>query len=252
MSDTARYDTIERRRKELTAACEKPGGLRCSVDAYFGGTQYLRTTRTEIRDVRLVYAPGDAIGTYGGEIDNWMWPRHTGDFGFLRAYVGRDGKPADFSPDNVPYQPKHWLKIATGDIDPGDLMIVAGYPGITFRYETADETRMKIEYSFPESIRYREALIAILDKEGERGRDIAIKNATRIRGLANYLKKYKGTLDAFESGDLANVKAAEEREMLALVANDGELRTAHEAVMRELSDIVAAQRATTQRDTVIF
>ena len=251
MSDTARYDTIERRRKELTAACEKPGGLRCSVDAYFGGTQYLRTTRTEIRDVRLVYAPGDAIGTYGGEIDNWMWPRHTGDFGFLRAYVGRDGKPADFSPDNVPYQPKHWLKIATGDIDPGDLMIVAGYPGITFRYETADETRMKIEYSFPESIRYREALIAILDKEGERGRDIAIKNATRIRGLANYLKKYKGTLDAFEAGDLANVKAAEEREMLALVANDGELRTAHEAVMRELSDIVAAQRATTQRDTVL-
>jgi hypothetical protein len=251
LSDTARYETIERRRKELTAACEKPGGLRCSVDAYFGGTQYLRTTRTEIRDVRLVYAPADAIGTYGGEIDNWMWPRHTGDFGFLRAYVGRDGRPADFSPDNVPYQPKHWLKIATGDIDQGDLMIVAGYPGVTFRYETADETRMKIDYSFPESIRYREALIAILEKEGERGRDVSIRNATRIRGLANYLKKYRGTLDAFEAGDLANVKAAEEREMLALVANDGELRAGHEAVMRELRENVAAQRATMQRDTVL-
>jgi hypothetical protein len=251
MSDTARYETIERRRKELTAACEKPGGVRCSVDAYFGGTQYLRTTRMEIRDVRLVYAPADAIGTYGGEIDNWMWPRHTGDFGFLRAYVGRDGKPADFSPQNVPYQPKHWLRISTGDIDPGDLMIVAGYPGITFRYETADETQMKIDYSFPESIRYREALIAILEKEGERGRDVAIRNATRIRGLANYLKKYRGTLDAFEAGDLANVKAAEEREMTALVANDGELRTAHEAVMRELREIVAAERATMQRDTVL-
>lgn len=251
MSDTVRYDTIERRRKELVAQCEKPGGLRCSVDAYFGGTQYLRTTRTEIRDVRLVYAPGDGIGTFGGEIDNWMWPRHTGDFGFLRAYVGRDGRPADFSPDNVPYQPKHWLKIATGDIDPGDLMIVAGYPGITFRYETADETRMKIDYSFPESIRYREALIGILDKEGERGRDVAIRNATRIRGLANYLKKYKGTLEAFEAGDLANVKAAEERQMQALVANDGELLKSHQAAMDELRRMVAAQRATIQRDTVL-
>ncbi|MFN2441369.1 MAG: S46 family peptidase [Thermoanaerobaculia bacterium] len=251
MSDTVRYDTIERRQKELVAQCEKPGGLRCSVDAYFGGTQYLRTTRTEIRDVRLVYAPGDGIGTFGGEIDNWMWPRHTGDFGFLRAYVGRDGRPADFSPDNVPYQPKHWLKIATGDIDPGDLMIVAGYPGITFRYETADETRMKIDYSFPESIRYREALIGILDEEGKRGREVAIRNATRIRGLANYLKKYKGTLEAFEAGDLANVKAAEERQMQALVANDGELLKSHQAAMDELRGTVAAQRATMQRDTVL-
>ena len=90
-------------------------------------------------DVRLVYAPALGIGDFGGETDNWMWPRHTGDWSFLRAYVGKDGKPADFSKDNVPYHPTHILKVSTEGVNPGDLVIVAGYPGRTFRYRTPAE-----------------------------------------------------------------------------------------------------------------
>jgi hypothetical protein len=251
ISDTERAKLIERRRKEIVTECEKPGGVRCRVASFFAGTQYLKTTQMEIRDVRLVYAPAEGVGNYGGETDNWMWPRHTGDFGLLRAYVGPDGKPADFSPNNVPYQPKHFLKVSTADIDPGDLMIVAGYPGVTFRYETAQETAMKIDYDFPASIRYRRALMDILERESKRGRDIEILNSNRIKGLANYLKKYQGTLDAFQKGNLQEVRAAEERKMRALFANDESLLNKHEALMSALATIFAAEQKTQQRDTVL-
>jgi len=150
-----RIETIERRQKELIAACEKPGGVRCLVPAFFEGGQYLKIIQTELRDVRLVYAPSRGVGNYGGEVDNWTWPRHTGDFAFLRAYVGRDGKPADFSPENVPYEPKHFLKISTDDLDPGDLAIVVGYPGTTLRYKLAEEVRDYQDFTYPLSIRYR-------------------------------------------------------------------------------------------------
>ncbi len=250
-SDVERAKLIEQRRKEIVSECEKAGGVRCRVASFFAGTQYLKTTQMEIRDVRLVYAPAEGVGNFGGETDNWMWPRHTGDFGLLRAYVGPDGKPADFSPSNVPYQPKHFLKVSTADIDPGDLMIVAGYPGVTFRYETAQETAMKIDYDFPTSIRYRQALMDILERESKRGRDVEILNAGRIKGLANYLKKYQGTLDAFHKGNLQEVRAAEERKMRALFANDEALLKKHETLMDELSRIFAEEQKTQQRDTVV-
>lgn len=251
ISDVDRAKLIERRRKEIVSECEKAGGVRCRVAAFFAGTQYQKTTQMEIRDVRLVYAPAEGVGNFGGETDNWMWPRHTGDFGIVRAYVGPDGKPADFSPNNVPYQPKHFLKVSTADIDPGDMMIVAGYPGVTFRYETAQETAMKIDYDFPVSIRYRQALMDILDRESKRGRDVEIINAGRVRGLANYLKKYQGTLDAFKKGNLTEVRTAEEQKMRALFANDEALLEKHEAVTSELSRIFSEEQKTQERDTVL-
>ena len=110
-TDRERYDVIDRREKERVAACEK-GGQRCRVASYFGGLKYFEIAQMEIRDVRLVYAPADMIGRFGGETDNWRWPRHTGDWSFLRAYVGKDGKPATFSKENVPFKPKHWLKVS--------------------------------------------------------------------------------------------------------------------------------------------
>src|SRR5688572_275744 len=101
-----RYQVLEDRKKELVAACEKDPGHRCRVAAYHGGLEYEVIKQMEIRDVRLVHAPAGSIGKYGGDVDNWMWPRHTGDYAFYRAYVGKDGRPADRSPDNVPYHPK--------------------------------------------------------------------------------------------------------------------------------------------------
>jgi hypothetical protein len=123
-SDRERYDTIERRIKERIAACEKEG-VRCSVPSFFEGLKYFEVAQLEIRDVRLVYAPAEGIGVFGGETDNWRWPRHTGDWGFLRAYVDKSGKPAVYSKENVPYKPSHWLKVSPKGIEPGELVFVA-------------------------------------------------------------------------------------------------------------------------------
>jgi hypothetical protein len=251
LSDLDRYNRVDRRRKELVRDCEKEGGVRCSVPSFFEGSKFWRIKQLEIRDVRLVYAPPRGIGNYGGEVDNWMWPRHTGDFGFLRAYVSPDGKPADFARENVPYRPKHFLKVSTADVDAGDFMMVIGYPGKTFRYELAGEVKEAQDFDLPTSIRYRKELIRILEDAGKSNRDVEIRNAARLRSLLNYLKKYEGTIEAFEKGNLIERRKAEEKELAALVAGDSAARRRHEEALAEIARLNARAWRTRGRDTVL-
>ena len=144
-----RYKLIEEREKKLIAACEKDDGHRCNVRSFHGGLQYFLTKQLEIRDVRIVYAPAGAVGRYGGDVDNWIWPRHTGDFAFYRAYVGANGKPAEHGEANAPYRPRHHLKISTTGLSAGDFVMLAGYPGVTNRYRTAAEVRSAVNWSYP-------------------------------------------------------------------------------------------------------
>jgi hypothetical protein len=154
MDGKARFDAIDARSKALVAECEKPGGLRCNVYNFNGGLQFSLIRQLEIKDVRLVYAPPEAIGKFGGDVDNFEWPRHTGDWSFLRAYVGKDGKPAAYSKDNVPYQPKSWLKVSQEPLHAGDYVMVTGYPGSTSRYRLADEVEDAIQWRYPTSVQY--------------------------------------------------------------------------------------------------
>jgi hypothetical protein len=251
LSDLERYNRVERRRKELARECEKEGGVRCTVPAFFEGSKYWRIKQLEIRDVRLVYAPPRGIGNYGGEVDNWMWPRHTGDFGFLRAYVAPDGRPADFAAQNVPYRPKHFLKVATADVDPGDVMMTIGYPGKTYRYELASEVREAQEFDLPTSIRYRKELIRILEDAGKADRAVDIRNAARLRSLLNYLKKYEGTLEAFDKGKLIDRRTAEEKELATLVAGDRAAKRSFEESLAQIAKWNARQLETRERDAVL-
>jgi hypothetical protein len=251
LSDLDRYTRVERRRKELVRDCEKEGNVRCTVPAFFEGSKYWRIKQLEIRDVRLVYAPPRGIGNYGGEVDNWMWPRHTGDFGFLRAYVAPDGKPADFAKENVPYQPKHFLKVSTANVNPGDMMMTIGYPGKTFRYELADEIREAQAFDLPTSIRYRKELIRILDDASKGNKDVALRAAARVRSLENYLKKYEGTLEAFEKAKLIDQRKAEEKQLAALVAGDPAARRRYEEALAEIARWDSVQMKTRDRDAVL-
>ena len=246
--DRDRARLIARRRREMINECEKPGGLRCLVPSFFEGGQYLKITQMEIRDVRLVYAPALGIGNFGDEIDNWMWPRHTGDFGFYRAYVGRDGKPADFSRGNVPFRPKHHLKISTRDLDDGDLVMLAGFPGITHRHDTATEVENAEIFELPTSVRYRKTLLVLLEERGKNDRAVALKNASRIASLENYQKKHVGMLQSFERAGIVENKRREEAKLRETL--DPKLTADYDAASAELAKILADKRRTRERDEV--
>lgn len=241
-------DTIE---KSLVAACEADAGYRCRLYSFSGGNTYRLFKNLEIRDVRLVYAPPGSVGNYGGEIDNWMWPRHTGDFAFYRAYVGPDGKPAAFAADNVPYQPKRFLKIADKPLGPNDFVMVAGYPGRTSRYALVEEFRDTAEWTYPAISRHYKALTDLVEAEGNKNPDIEVKYASTMRGWENVLKNYDGQLAGFERTGALATKQREEAAVLSWLAEQGAKGAAATTAHDRLVALNATARATRDRDLVM-
>lgn len=250
LTDRQRFDLIEKRRKERVAACEK-AGFRCSVPIFFEGLKYFEIAQLEIPDVRLVYAPAAGIGNFGGETDNWQWPRHTGDFTFLRAYVGKDGRPAPFSKDNVPFHPTRWIKIGREGVSPGDFIIVAGYPGNTNRLDTYREIRETVEWVFPRAVRRAQDQIAILEKLAQTDKELALKVATRIRYLHNGLTNRIGKLAGFRRGDLLKQKEAEEQALRAWIAGDSQRQQKYGDVFPGLDALFLEGQKTKERDQTL-
>lgn len=219
--DTARARAWEALSKQLVADCEADEDYRCTLYSFSGGNQYRLFRNLEIRDVRLAYAPPGSVGAFGGDIDNWMWPRHTGDFSFYRAYVGKDGKPAAYSSDNVPYQPRHWLTVSQAELGAGDFVMVAGYPGRTNRYALADEFAATWQWEYPWlAARYNE-VIAMIEAAGKADPDIAVKYASTLAGLQNVSKNYTGQLEGFQRINADASKRAEEAAVLAWLRSRG-------------------------------
>jgi hypothetical protein len=250
LSNIDRQKAIDANTKRLVQECEAAGGVLCRVASFFEGAQYLRTTQMEIRDVRLVYAPAFGVGNFGGETDNWMWPRHTGDWSYLRAYVGKDGKPAAYSKDNVPYHPEHILRVSAAGMNDGDLVIVAGYPGRTFRYRTAAEVRNMQQFTYPTTIRYSTDLNAILRELGKNDRAVEIANASRIKGNDNTLKNYTGTLAGFEKFGIYAQRQKREADLAAYIASHPDAGK-YAGVLGEMNALTAQALATQPRDTVL-
>lgn len=217
MTGLQRYNAIDKAIKRIIAEGEKGTNHRCKVVEMFGGKQYVKYTSFEIRDVRIVYVPPEAIGNFGGETDNWIWPRHTGDFSFLRAYVGPDGKPADYSKDNVPYHPMTFLPLSTAGIKDGDLTITVGFPGTTERYISSYELENRINYSLPNLIKNSVDEISITEEVGKTDSAIALRTADNLKGIYNYLKKSRGVLDGCKRTDALARKQEEEKQLLAFL-----------------------------------
>jgi len=244
----ARFAAVEEAEKRLIAECEQAPGYRCKVASFHGGAMYRLYRQLEIRDVRLVYAPASSVGKFGGDVDNWMWPRHTGDFSFLRAWVGPDGRPADPSPDNVPYRPKHWLRVGADGVEPGDFVMVAGFPGRTSRYRLASEVAEAIEWSYPQRVaRNREAL-AIIERETAGRPDAAIAYAAVSSGLNNSLKNAEGMLAGFAHSKSVERKRALEAELAAWISATPERKAEWGGALTELEALVEEGRAHRARD----
>jgi hypothetical protein len=246
-----RTAAVEALEKRLVADCEAEAGYRCRLYSFSGGNAWRLFRNLEIKDVRLVHAPPNSIGSYGGEIDNWMWPRHTGDYAFYRAYVGKDGKPAAFSADNVPYTPRRWLKIARQPLGIGDFVMVAGYPGRTARYALAAEFDQTAGWTYPTLKAHYENLVALVEAAGRADPDIKVKYASTVRGWNNALKNYGGQLEGFERIGAAATKRAQERAVLDWLAAQGDEGAAALAAHAKLLELDAAERATRERDLVL-
>ncbi len=251
MSGAERYKAIEQAIKEQVKACESDG-YRCDVHTFHGGYSYQLIRQLEIKDVRLVYAPPNSIGKFGGDVDNWMWPRHTGDFGYLRAYVSKDGKSAPYSKDNVPYQPKHVLKVNPQGVEAGDYVMVVGYPGRTNRYRLADEVQSSISWTYPTQIKVYEDTLNIINTAGKADPGVAVKYASMVAGLNNYLKNFGGQLEGLHRADAVEVKRAQEAQLEAWLKQQGGAENVALAEdIGKLRQQIASNQATRDRDMAI-
>ena len=237
--------------KQLVAECEQEPGYRCTLYSFLGGNTYRLFRNLEIKDVRLVYAPPNSVGNYGGEIDNWMWPRHTGDFAFYRAYVGPDGKPAPYSKDNVPFRPKHWLRIADKPLGEGDFVMVAGYPGSTNRYALAEEFDATAGWSFPVVGGHLKKMVAMVLAAGEKDKDIEVKYASIVRSWENVMKNYDGQLEGFERMGASGIKRREEDAVLSWLRSRGQEGAAALQAYETLRRLNQEGIATRERDLVM-
>jgi len=251
LSGAERFDRIEARQKKLIAACEEDPGHRCRVQSFYGGLYYSLVKQLEIRDVRLVYAPPGSIGVYGGDIDNWMWPRHTGDFSFLRAYVAPDGSPADYAEENVPYQPKHYLRVSAAGVDVGDYVMVVGYPGRTSRYRLPSELKNTFEWSYPTTRKMFDRILAIIAEQSVDRPDVELKYASTVSGLNNANKNRQGMLDGYAGSGMLERKLETVHALQTWIVSSAELKKEHASTLQALNALIAKSQATQERDMLL-
>ena len=211
MTEEKRQELVKKNSAKLIEQAEKEGnGIKASVEALYYGNQYFLFVFREYTDVRLVGAPPSSIGKFGGETDNWMWPRHTGDFSIFRIYAGADNLPAEYSKDNVPYQPKRFMKISTAGVKEGDFTFVYGCPGSTQEYIHSEAVRYIQDVSDPEKIALRTTRLNIMKKYMSQSQAVRIQYSSKYASVANAWKKWQGEEKGLRKNKVVPVKEAYE------------------------------------------
>ena len=205
MTEEQRIELIRHNSTNLIDIATSAGkGLRATVESLYYGNQYFLFVYREFKDVRFVGAPPTSIGKFGGETDNWMWPRHTGDFSLFRIYADKDNNPAEYSKDNVPYQPKKYFKISTGGVKEGDFTFIYGFPGYTQEYIHSEGVRYISEISDPCKVALRTLRLDIMNKHMSKSQAVRIQYSTKKAIVANAWKKWQG-----EAGGIKKMKTVQ-------------------------------------------
>jgi len=234
MSYRQKYEALEKVKKNIIAEEEKQGtDIRARVASMYSGNQFYLFLFKRLKDIRIVYAPPRDLGNYGGDIDNWMWPRHTCDFAFFRAYVSKDNIGVDYSQDNIPYQPKSILKISLDGFQENDFSFVMGFPGRTYRNYTLSELESDIDYMKKRIPLYSD-IIVFLEKAGENNREIQIKYSRSVNGLNNSLKNYRGKIEGMENIAILDKKNDQEKEFLDWVKQDPDRQKKYAKVLDDI------------------
>lgn len=205
----------------LTNTLPKESWQGNSIRTFYEGNQYMRFVTETFEDVRLVGAPPSSIGKFGSDTDNWVWPRHTGDFSLFRIYASKDNKPAKYSKDNVPYTPKHFFPVSIGGVKENDFTLVFGYPGRTTEYLPAVAVEQIVNSLNPAKIEIREAALKVADGFMRKDQAIKIQYAAKYASIANYWKKWIGETLGLKKTNAIAIKKAFEKDFLAKVTKAG-------------------------------
>ena len=212
MTEKERDDKISNVMGEIAKKAINGTHYNADVKSFFDGNEYYLFVYETFTDVRLVGAPPSSIGTYGGDTDNWMWPRHTGDFSMFRVYMAKDGKPANYSKDNIPYQPKHFLPVSIKGVQDKDFSMIMGYPGATNRYLPSYGVNMAIEQTNPTIVKIRQKKLDLLKFDMDSDPKVKIQYASKYAKTSNYWKYYIGQTKGLKRLKIAEEKKATETE----------------------------------------
>ncbi|MEA3445819.1 MAG: S46 family peptidase, partial [Bacteroidota bacterium] len=209
MNQKERQKKVKENIKKITKEATNGTHFIANVKPFFNGNEYYLFVNEVFKDVRLVGAPPSSIGKFGGDTDNWMWPRHTGDFSLFRIYANKNNHPAEYSPDNVPYKPKRFFPISLKGVKKGDFTMVYGYPGTTHEYYTSYAVKLITDVSNPQKIAIRENILDIMKTDMNADPAVRIKYATKNARVSNAWKKWIG-----ENRGLKKLNAIEKKEEL--------------------------------------
>jgi hypothetical protein len=252
MDPVERTKAIEKRKKELISEAEKDNpGKRAEISEMFFGKTYYLFIYTYLRDVRLVYIPPRGIGEFGGETDNWIWPRHTGDFSFMRAYVAPNGKPAAYSPDNVPFKSIQYFQVEANGVNENDFLFILGFPARTYRHRSSHYVKFEKEVRLPALADWYEWQINLLTDFSDRDPQAALRVASKIKSLANRMKNYRGKLTGLKRLDLVQVRINAEQELQTYIDSDAKRSSIYGDVLPGLKKLYDQQRTVFNRQFVL-
>lgn len=223
VNEKSRDSIINIRIKNLEKGYQYTTKYDASIKPYYYGNQYWVILSETFRDIRLVGFPPNGVGTFGGDTDNWMWPRHTGDFSMFRIYAGKDNKPADYAAENTPYQPKEFFTINASGYKEGDFTMVYGFPGRTQEYISSFELNQIYSIEDPVRIEVRTKLLDTWSKHMEQSRDVFLKYTSKHKRVANGWKKWQGEVRGLTINNVVNKKIDYEKQFQGWASTDNEL-----------------------------
>lgn len=233
-----RNKAISKKMREIAkAADDEANSIIAEVSEMFAGESYILFKYRTIKDVRLVYAPPRSIGEFGGEADNWIWPRHTGDFTFMRAYVAPDGSAAEYSEENVPFTPKKFLKVNPNGVDEGDFVFIFGYPGRTFRHNPSQFLQYQENFNLPYIEQLYSYMIGIYESISEEDEALQLKYSSTIKSLANTMKNYRGKMLGLRRLNLVDKKITEEVELAEFINSREDLKDQYGTLFKDIENV---------------
>jgi hypothetical protein len=241
-AEAEREKQVQLNGQKVAQAATQGTHYQAFVRSMFGGNEYYLFVTEVFQDVRLVGAPPSSIGKFGGDTDNWAWPRHTGDFSIFRIYAGPDNKPAPYSAQNVPFKPRHHLPISLAGIKPGDFTLVFGFPGRTNEYLTSWGVDEVYSIDDPARVKVRTALLKIWDEDMRASDKVRIQYAAKYASIANYWKKWQGEMRGLKKLDAVERKRAQETEFTKWVAADATRQGTYGNLLPQLQANYAQER----------